>query len=78
MRSLVPERGLVIQKLRRVIRKNLPVGFKEVMGYGMIGYVVPHRLYPAGYHCNPAEPTIYGVSVSKEFRGCLSHGIICG
>lgn len=42
--------------MRREIRKNLPKGFKEVMSYGMIGYVVPHTLYPEGYHCNPDQP----------------------
>ena len=42
--------------IRKVILKNLPDGFKEVMSYGMIGYVVPHKLYPAGYHCNTDLP----------------------
>lgn len=42
--------------LRKTITKNLPSGFKEIMQYGMIGYVVPHSLYPNGYHTDPKEP----------------------
>ena len=43
-------------ELRRVIVENLPKGFEETIGYGMIGYVVPHSIYPAGYHCTPKLP----------------------
>lgn len=45
-----------IQKLRQVIVDNLPAWFQECMNYGMIGFVVPHSLYPAGYHCDPKLP----------------------
>jgi hypothetical protein len=38
------------------MKKNLPKGFQEVMNYGMPGFVVPHKLYPAGYHCKPEDP----------------------
>ncbi|MEO5583046.1 MAG: DUF1801 domain-containing protein [Saprospiraceae bacterium] len=40
-------------KLRSILKKNLPKGFKEVMSYGVVGYVVPHRLYSLGYHVDP-------------------------
>ena len=43
-------------ELRKVIVDNLPKGFEECIGYGMIGYVVPHSIYPAGYHCTPQLP----------------------
>ena len=43
-------------KLREVINSNLPEGFEETMSYGMVGFIVPHKLYPAGYHCNPKLP----------------------
>jgi hypothetical protein len=56
LESLPEERRKVIAKLRNVIRKNLPKGFKEVMNCGMIGYVIPHSLYPPGYHCDPEQP----------------------
>ncbi len=54
--SLPADRKKIMSDIRKVILKNLPDGFKEVMSYGMIGYVVPHKLYPAGYHCNTDLP----------------------
>lgn len=45
-----------MQALRAIIKKNLPEGFEETMSYGMIGYVVPHSIYPAGYHCDTKLP----------------------
>ena len=54
--SLPEERLEPITKLRKVIKKNLPKGFQEEMSYGMIGYVVPHIIYPSGYHCDPKLP----------------------
>lgn len=55
--SNLPEnRRLKLQKLREVIKQNLPKGFEETMNYGMIGYVVPHSIYPDGYHCDPSMP----------------------
>ncbi len=54
--QLPEERKPVIKKLRKVIKDNLPKGFKEMMSYGMLGYVVPHSIYPAGYHCDPKLP----------------------
>lgn len=47
------ERQEALQKLRASIKNNLPKGFEETVSYGMIGYVVPHSVYPAGYHCSP-------------------------
>lgn len=56
IKSLPEDRRKAITELRKQILKNIPKGFQEVMSYGMIGYVVPHSLYPAGYHCNPELP----------------------
>ena len=42
--------------VREVIVSNLPKGYEECIQYGMISYVVPHSLYPAGYHCDPKQP----------------------
>ncbi len=50
------DRREALQKLREVILSNLPKGFQEGMQYGMIGYAVPHDIYPAGYHCDPKIP----------------------
>jgi uncharacterized protein YdhG (YjbR/CyaY superfamily) len=55
--SQVPEdRKEGINTLRKTILKNLPTGFEECISYGMVGYVVPHSIYPSGYHCDPKLP----------------------
>src|SRR5579883_2914695 len=54
--SLPQDRREAINAVRKVILKNLPKGYEEQISYGMIGYVVPHSLYPAGYHCDPRQP----------------------
>jgi hypothetical protein len=56
IKELPDDRKAAMTKLRKVIKANLPKGFKEVMNYGMIGYVVPHSIYPDGYHCDPKTP----------------------
>ncbi|MEM8835459.1 MAG: DUF1801 domain-containing protein [Planctomycetota bacterium] len=56
LRELPDDRRKAIKTLRTVIRDNLNPGFKEGMQYGMIGYFVPHSVYPDGYHCDPNEP----------------------
>jgi len=50
------ERQAAMKKLRSVIKKNIPKGFKETLGYGMPAWVVPHSKYPDGYHCDPKVP----------------------
>ncbi len=50
------ERKEPLSRLRDVIAINVPEGFEEALSYGMISYVIPHRIYPAGYHANPTEP----------------------
>ena len=45
-----------MRRLHELIMENLPQGFEAGIGYGMMGYVVPHSLYPAGYHCDPKQP----------------------
>ncbi len=54
--QLPEERKSPFKKLRSLLRKHLPKGFEEIMSYGMIGYVVPHKIYPPGYHANPELP----------------------
>jgi len=63
--SLPAERKKPLADLRTVIVKNLPKGFAETMSYGMVGYVVPHSLYPAGYHCDPKLPLPF-VSIASQ------------
>lgn len=54
--ELPAERRAAIDKVRAMIRKHLPKGYEERIQYGMIGYAVPLKTYPAGYHCKPDEP----------------------
>ncbi|MEZ4911320.1 MAG: DUF1801 domain-containing protein [Saprospiraceae bacterium] len=54
--NIPPDRAVPFNKLHEVILENLPSGFEAAMSYGGLGYVVPHSLYPAGYHCKPSEP----------------------
>ena len=69
-------RQQAIIELRKVIKKNLPKGFKEGMGYGMIGYVVPHSIYPAGYHCTPKLPLPFmGIASQKNFIAVYHMGV---
>ncbi len=70
------DRKEAIEKLRKVIKKNLPKGFKETMGYGMVGYVVPHTLYPNGYHCKPQDPLPFmNIASQKNFIAVYHMGI---
>jgi len=74
--SLPEERKAAMTKLRKVIKKNLPKGFKEGMGYGMLGYVVPHSLYPPGYHCDPKLPLPFlSIASQKNFIAVYHMGI---
>lgn len=67
--AMVPaEREAAFTKLRKTILDNLPKGFAEEMSYGMIGYVVPHALYPNGYHCDPKLPLPFAsIANQKNF-----------
>ena len=74
--ALPADRKEAIAKLRNTILKNLPKGFSETMGYGMIGYVVPHTLYPAGYHCDPKLPLPFmSIASQKNFVAVYHMGI---
>lgn len=66
--SNVPADRLVsFNKLHDVIVKNLPKGFEPGISYGGLGYVVPHTLYPDGYHCKPSEPLPFaGIASQKD------------
>jgi hypothetical protein len=64
--ELSPDRREAINTVRRVILKNLPEGFEETMQYGMISYVVPKKLFPAGYHCDPNQPLCFAGIASQK------------
>lgn len=64
--SLTPERRESINAVRRTIIENLDPQYVETMCYGMIGYVVPHSVYPPGYHCNPEQPLPFAALGSQK------------
>ena len=74
--SLPEDRKEAMARLRDIINKNLPKGFKEGMGYGMFGWDVPHSAYPAGYHCDPKQPLPFlGLASQKNFIALYHMGI---
>jgi len=74
--QLPEERQQVIRKLRKTIKANLPKGFEEQMSYGMLGYVVPHHIYPDGYHCSPELPLPFiNLASQKNFVALYHYGI---
>lgn len=65
--NIPSERAEHFNQLHDVIVKNLPIGFEAAISYGGLGYVIPHSLYPAGYHCKPIEPLPFaGISSQKN------------
>lgn len=74
--ELLEDRKEAMLKLRSAIKDNLPKGFEEVMSYGMLGYVVPHSIYPNGYHCSPQLPLPFiNVASQKNFIAVYHMGI---
>lgn len=72
LEELPEERKPVFLKLRNSILKNLPKGFEEEMSYGMLGYVVPHSIYPDGYHCSPKLPLPF-ISIGSQKNFIVLH-----
>ena len=68
LKSLPEDRREAIESVRHVVLKSLPKGYEEGMQYGMIGYYVPHSLYPAGYHCDPKQPLPFASLASQKNR----------
>lgn len=75
--DVIPEeRKEAMRNLRKVIKENLPKGFSEEINYGMIGYVVPHSIYPDGYHCDPKLPLPFmNIASQKNFIAVYHGGI---
>jgi uncharacterized protein YdhG (YjbR/CyaY superfamily) len=74
--SLPEERKLSFFKLRETILTNIPEGFTEELSYGMLGYLVPHSIYPDGYHCNPKLPLPFiNIASQKNFVALYHMGI---
>ncbi len=66
LKSLPEDRRRALETLRDIITKNLDSDYSEGMQYGMIGYYVPHSVYPAGYHCDPKQPLPFAGLASQK------------
>lgn len=73
LNQLPEDRREAVENLREEIKNNLPEGFEECISYDMIGYVVPHSLYPKGYHCDPKLPLPFINLASKKNYIALYH-----
>lgn len=71
--NLPEDRKKVVSEMRRLVLRNLPNGFTETISYGMLGYVVPHTLYPGGYHFDPQEPLPFMCIASQKNYVALYH-----
>jgi uncharacterized protein YdhG (YjbR/CyaY superfamily) len=70
------ERKPAMKKLWETIRKNIPKDFKEELNYGLPGFVVPHSLYPDGYHCDPKQPLPFlNIASQKNFIAFYHMGV---
>jgi hypothetical protein len=73
--SLPEDRRRIVSAIRDEINRRLPEGYAEGIQYGMIGWAVPHSLYPAGYHCNPQQPVPF-VGLASQ-KGYVSLYLMC-
>jgi hypothetical protein len=74
--ALPEDRKQAILDIREALLTNLPQGFREEMSYGMLGYVVPHTLYPQGYHCDPKLPLPFiSLASQKNFIALYHMGL---
>ncbi len=71
--ELPSDRKNIITEIRNGFKKHLPKGFEEGMSYGMIGFYVPHKLYPKGYHCNPTLPLPFINIASQKNHIAIYH-----
>ena len=66
--SLPADRRAAINKIRAAVNKGLPKGYKEGIQYGMLGWFVPHSIFPSGYHCDPKQPVPFvGLASQKNY-----------
>ncbi|MBC6111975.1 DUF1801 domain-containing protein [Pedobacter fastidiosus] len=72
LNDLPDERKPIMNKLRATVLDNLPFGFEECIAYGMLGYVVPHSIYPPGYHCDPKLPLMF-MSIASQKNAISFH-----
>ena len=73
LQKVASKRQEPMERLRALLRSNLPEGFEEVLSYGMPAFVVPHALYPKGYHCDPSLPLPFVSFASQKKFIALYH-----
>lgn len=66
LKSLPEDRRVAVAAVRDAVRRHLDKDVEEGMTYGMIGWSVPHRVFPQGYHCNPKQPLPYAGLASQK------------
>ena len=73
---LESDRKKTIKQLINVIEQNIPKGFEKVMNYGMPSFVIPHSIYPKGYHVTPDLPLPFiGIASQKNHIGFYHMGL---
>ena len=76
LKELPEDRRKALEAIRKVFKKNLGKGYEEGMQYGMIGYFVPHSVYPDGYHCDPKQPLPFAGLASPKNHMALYLGCV--
>jgi hypothetical protein len=64
--SLPQDRRIAMTAVRDLVRNSIDDDIEEGMAYGMIGWYVPHRVFPDGYHTNPKQPLPYAALASQK------------
>lgn len=76
LEQLPKDRRDVIEKLRKTIKENIGKEFEETMSYNMISYVVPHSIYPPGYHVTPSQSLPFiSIASQKNYVAIYHMGI---
>lgn len=80
LKELPPDRRAAIAAVRQVVLENVDrETVQETMGYGMIGFSIPHRVFPQGYHCDPSMPVPYiGLASQKQYMSLYLMGVYGG
>ena len=79
LKSLPDDRRDAVNAVRKVVRANLDKQYEEGIQYGMIGYYIPHKIFPAGYHCDPKQPLPFAALASqKNYLSLYLMGVYCG
>jgi uncharacterized protein YdhG (YjbR/CyaY superfamily) len=74
--ELPPGRQAAFTKLLSTIRSAIDPKFSEAVMYGMVGWVIPKKIYPPGYHVDPTLPVSFmGIANQKNYIALYHMGI---